>query len=82
LSSQSESFDKRSLKRESSNVDSNKEEIIAMNLTNRIEEMKRRRQQSKRNVASTDVDQANIVKEKRIKFASSKCFKFDYAQLA
>ncbi len=34
-----------------------------MNLANRIEEMKRRRQQSKRNVTSADVDQANIVKE-------------------
>ncbi len=50
-----------------------------MNLANRIEEMKRRRQQSKRNVTSVDVDQANIMKEKRIKFISSKYSKFDYA---
>jgi hypothetical protein len=51
------------MKRKSSDVDSIKKEIIAMNLANRIEEMKRRRQQSKRNVTSADVDQANIVKE-------------------
>jgi hypothetical protein len=82
LSSQKELFDKSPLKRESSNVDQSiKEEIIAMNLANRIEKMMRRRQQSKRNVASADVDQANRVKEKRVKFASSKYFKFDYAQL-
>jgi hypothetical protein len=68
------------LKRESSDVDQSiKAKIIAMNLANRIEEMKRRRQQSKRNVTSVDVDQANIMKEKRIKFISSKYSKFDYA---
>ncbi len=85
-SSQSESFDKRSLKRERSDVDSSRSsiesrnEIIAMNLANRIEKMKKRHQ-TKRNVASTDVDQANIVNEKRVKFVSSKYFRFDYAQL-
>jgi hypothetical protein len=71
------------LKRQSSDVDQSiKEEVIAMNLANRIEKMKRRRQQSKRNVTSVDVDQANIVKEKRIKFVSSQYLKSDYAQLA
>jgi hypothetical protein len=68
---QKETLDSRSIKKA----------LTQMNLANRIEEMKRR-QQSKRNVTSTDVDQANIVKEKRIKFASSKYLKFDYAQLA
>ncbi len=52
-----------------------------MNLANRIKKMKRRRQQSKRNVTSADVDQANIVEQKRFKFVSSKYLKFDYAQL-
>ncbi len=52
-----------------------------MNLADRIEEMKKRHQ-SKRNVASADVNQANIVEEKRVKFASSKYPKSDYAQLA
>jgi outer membrane scaffolding protein for murein synthesis (MipA/OmpV family) len=81
-SSQKRSFDKRQLKRRSSDVDQSiKEEIIAMNLANRIEEMKRRRQQSKRNVTLADVDQANIVEGKRVKFASSKYPKSDYAQL-
>jgi hypothetical protein len=81
-SPQSESFDKRPLKRESSDVNQSiKEEIIAINLANRIEEMKRRRQKSKRNVESADVDQANIVNEKRVKFVSSKYLKFDYASL-
>jgi hypothetical protein len=41
-----------------------KKALTHMNLADRIEEMKRR-QQSKRNVASADVDQANIVKGKR-----------------
>jgi hypothetical protein len=74
------------LKRERSDVDSSRSsiesrnEIIAMNLANRIEKMKKRHQ-TKRNVASTDVDQANIVNEKRVKFVSSKYFRFDYAQL-
>jgi dihydropteroate synthase len=52
-----------------------------MNLANRIEKMKRWRQQSKRNVESADVNQANTVKEKRIRFVSSKYSKSDYAQL-
>jgi hypothetical protein len=90
-SSQSESFDKRSLKRERSDVESFrshnesiesiKDEIIAMNLANRIEKMKKRHQ-AKRNVTSADVDQANIVNEKRAKFVSRKYPKFDYAQFA
>ncbi len=43
-SSQKRSFDKRSLKRQSSDVDQSiKEEIIAMNLANWIEKMERRR---------------------------------------
>jgi hypothetical protein len=91
-SSQLKSFDKRSLKRERSDVESSKSQketvdlkslkkaLIQMNLADRIEEMKKRHQ-SKRNVASADVDQANIVEEKRIKFVSSKYSKFDYAQL-
>jgi hypothetical protein len=52
-----------------------------MNLANRIEKMKRRRQQSNRNVESADVDEANIIEEKRLRFVSSKYSKFDYAQL-
>jgi hypothetical protein len=58
-----------------------KRTLSHLNLTDRIEEMKKRHQ-FKRNVASIDVDQANIVKEKRVKFVSSKYSKFDYAQLA
>ncbi len=80
-SSQSESFDKRSLKQERSDVDSFrshnksiesiKDEMIAMNLANRIEKMNRR-YQSKKNVALTDVDQANIMNKERVKFVSKK----------
>jgi uncharacterized protein YjbI with pentapeptide repeats len=91
-SSQLESFDKRSLKRERSDVESSRLQketidskslqraLTQMNLADRIEEMKKRHQ-SKRDVASADVDQANIVEEKRVKFVSSKYSKFDYAQL-
>jgi hypothetical protein len=45
--------------------------MIAMNLANRIEKMNRR-YQSKKNVALTDVDQANIMNKERVKFVSKK----------
>jgi hypothetical protein len=92
-SPQLESFGKRPLKRGRSDVGSSRPQketvdseslkgaLTQMNLADRIEEMKKRHQ-SKRNVASADVDQANIVEGKRVKFVSSKYSKSDYAQLA
>jgi hypothetical protein len=52
-----------------------------MNLTDRILDMRRKRE-IKRNVISADLDEANILEEKRVRFVSSKYSKFDYAQLA
>jgi hypothetical protein len=50
-----------------------------MNLTDRILDMRRKRE-IKRNVISVDLDETNILEEKRIKFVSSKYSKTDYAQ--
>jgi replicative DNA helicase len=74
-------IDKLELSRLQETIDSKsfKRELSHLNLTNRIEEMKKRHHQSKRIVASADVDQANIVKEKRVRLVSSKYFKSDYA---
>jgi hypothetical protein len=58
-----------------------KRDSSLVNLTDRILEMRRKRK-IKRNVISADLDEANILEEKRIRFASSKYSKFDYAQLA
>jgi hypothetical protein len=58
-----------------------KRDSSLMNLTDRILEM-RRKCEIKRNVISADLDEANILEGKRVKFASSKYLKFDYAQLA
>ncbi len=52
----------------------------SMNLTDRIIEMRRKRE-SKRNVISADLDETNILKEKRIRFVNNKYSKSDYAQL-
>jgi hypothetical protein len=62
-----------------SKVDS-KRDSSSMNLTDRILEMRRKRE-SKRNVISTDLDETNILEEKRVKFVSSESSKSDYAQL-
>jgi hypothetical protein len=51
-----------------------------MNLTDRILEM-RRKDEIKRNVISVDLDEANILEEKRIRFVSSKYSKSDHTQL-
>jgi hypothetical protein len=58
-----------------------KRDSSLMNLTDRILEMRRKRE-IKRNVISADLDETNILEEKKIRFASSKYSKFDYAQLA
>ncbi len=63
-----------------SKVDS-KRDSSSMNLTDRILEMRRKRE-IKRNVILADLDETNILKEKRIRFFSSKYSKSDYAQLA
>ncbi len=57
-----------------------KRDSSLMNLTNRILEMRRKRE-IKRNVISADLDETNILEEKRIRFVSSKYSKSDYAQL-
>jgi hypothetical protein len=62
-----------------SKVDSKRDSWF-MNLTDRILEMKRKRE-SKKNVISIDLDETNILKEKRVKFVNSKYSKSDYAQL-
>jgi hypothetical protein len=62
-----------------SKVDSKRDSSF-INLTDRILEMRRKRE-IKRNVISVDLDEANILEEKRIRFASSKYSKSDYAQL-
>jgi hypothetical protein len=63
-----------------SKVDSKRDSSL-MNLTDWILEMRRKRE-IKRNVISIDLDETNILKEKRIRFVNSKYSKFDYAQLA
>jgi hypothetical protein len=62
-----------------SKVDS-KRDFSSMNLTDRIIEMRRKRE-NKRNVISIDLDETNILEEKRIRFVNSKYSKSDYAQL-
>jgi hypothetical protein len=62
-----------------SKVDS-KRDSSSMNLTDRILEMRRKRE-IKRNVILADLDETNILKEKRIRFVSNKYSKSDYAQL-
>jgi hypothetical protein len=62
-----------------SKVDS-KRNSSSMNLTNRILKMRRKRE-IKRNVISVDLDETNILEEKRIRFVNNKYSKSDYAQL-
>ncbi len=62
-----------------SKVDS-KRNSSSMNLTDRILELRRKRE-IKRNVISADLDEANILEGKRVRFVSSKYSKSDYAQL-
>ncbi len=62
-----------------SKIDSKRNSSL-MNLTDRILDMRRKRE-IKRNVISADLDEANILEEKRIRFVSSKYSKSDYAQL-
>jgi hypothetical protein len=57
-----------------------KRDSSSMNLTDRILDMRRKRE-IKRNVISVDLDETNILEEKRIRFVSSKYSKSDYAQL-
>ncbi len=63
-----------------SKIDSKRDSSF-MNLADRILDMRRKRE-IKRNVTSVDLDEANILEEKRVRFVSSKYSKFDYAQLA
>jgi hypothetical protein len=58
-----------------------KRDSSPINLADRILEMRRKRE-VKRNVTSADLDEANILEGKRVRFASSKYPKSDYAQLA
>jgi hypothetical protein len=58
-----------------------KRDPSSMDLADRILEMRRKRE-VKRNVISADLDEANILEGKRVRFASSKYSKSDYAQLA
>jgi hypothetical protein len=51
-----------------------------MNLTDRILDMRRKRE-IKRNVISVDLDETNILEDKRVRFVNSKYCKSDYAQL-
>ncbi len=62
-----------------SKIDSKRNSSL-MNLTDRIFDMRRKRE-IKRNVISIDLDEANILKEKRVRFVNNKYSKSDYAQL-
>jgi hypothetical protein len=62
-----------------SKIDSKRDSSL-MNLTDRILEMRRKRE-IKRNVISADLDETNILEKKRVRFVSSKYSKSDYAQL-
>ncbi len=62
-----------------SKIDSKRDSSL-MNLTDRILDMRRKRE-IKKNVISVDLDEANILKEKRIRFVNNKYPKSDYAQL-
>jgi hypothetical protein len=57
-----------------------KRDSSSMNLADRILDMRRKRE-IKRNVISVDLDETNILEEKRIRFVSNKYSKSDYAQL-
>jgi hypothetical protein len=41
----------------------------------------RRKRESKKNVISVDLDETNILEEKRVRFVNNKYSKSDYAQL-
>jgi hypothetical protein len=62
-----------------SKIDSKRNSSLT-NLTDRILDMRRKRE-IKKNVISIDLDETNILKEKRIRFVNNKYSKFDYAQL-
>jgi hypothetical protein len=62
-----------------SKIDSKRDSSL-MNLTDRILDMRRKRE-IKRNVISADLDETNILEEKRIRFVSNKYSKSAYAQL-
>jgi hypothetical protein len=62
-----------------SKIDSKRDSSF-MNLTDRILDMRRKRE-IKRNVISVDLDKTNILEEKKIRFVSNKYSKSDYAQL-
>ncbi len=58
--------------------------IEAVNSSNLIDRIFRAREQfkNKRNVTSANLDESNIIEEKRIRFASRRYSSSDYAQLA